>query len=327
MREYFELVKPACDFAGVVHEDATISVLNGRMEAQNGSLQVSQPVVGIEDFAAPAADIDYNLRKVGECTVSVGEQFVIMKSKLGTTRTKRVTNRLANFTKPDIETHPIDDLDDLMGAIDDVFPFTVGDPSKPWSQGARFDGKMITATNSIMLCRAELAQSCGFQGVTLSRAALSYMRLRRDALTRWGFGDRGLLLEFKDGAWALSPRLNVEMPDQAVKLIDQAIPKDAWGLLADLDPAYRTALLSAVDHTESILMVFPDHVFGTRLSSDHRCNIETKLGAGVEKALFTAKDLTTVVSVANQIGFDHYPRPVPFTTERGSKGLLAGRSA
>lgn len=327
MQEHFELVKPACDFAGVISSDAAVSVEGGRMFAQNGSLMVSIPTPDLPDFSLPAVDLDFALRKLGESEASFGGTFVTLKSKLGTTKIKRMGVQLVAPARPDIDTVEIADVGDLVSAIDDVFPFTVGDPSKPWSQGARFDGTLITATNSIMLCRAELARGCGFEGVTLSRSALSYIRLRRKALRRWGVSERGLLLEFDDGGWALASRLNAEMPNQAVKLIENAIQPEAWKAMETISPEYRAAFLSSVDHTESILAVYPDHIFGARLASEHKCWVNTRLGEGVEKALFTARDLTTVITVASKIGISNYPKPVPFMTARNSKGLLAGRSA
>jgi hypothetical protein len=238
-----------------------------------------------------------------------------------------MSRQLTAPARPDIETFEIADVEDFVCAIDDVLPFTVVDPSKPWAQGARFDGRLVTATNSIMLCRAELTHDCGFEGVTLSRSALSYIRLRRQALKRWGVSDRGILLEFDDGSWALASRLSMEVPNLAVSLIEKAIPPSAWDEMETISPEYRAAFLSSVDYTESVLAVYPDHIYGTRLASEHKCWVKTRLGEGVEKALFTARDLTTVLTVAARIGFSNYPGPVPFTTARGSKGLLAGRKA
>lgn len=326
MHKDFEIVKSACDFAGVIQTDAMVSVSESRLEAMNSHLMVSHPVKGLPDFSVPAVDLDFALRKVSDCTVAVSDSFVTLKSKIANTRIKRLPNR-SPFKKPEIETTAIPDVVDLLTAIDDVFPFTVGDPAKPWSMGARIDARTITATNSVMLCQAELAQQAGFEGVTLSRTALAYIRLRGEALTRWGVSSRGILLEFDDGGWAMASRLAAEMPDMAVGLIERAVEPASWATLQKVSVEYRDALLASVDHTESILTVFPDHIYGARLASEHKCALDTKLGPGVEKAMFTAKDLTTVIMKADAIGFDKYPAPVPFKTKRGSRGLIAGRSS
>lgn len=321
MHEEFSLVRPACDFAGVLQDDAAVSVINGRMEARSAHLSVSQPV-DLPDFAVPAVDLDFALRKVPECEVSVGKSFVVLKAKGSSTRVKRLGTSRA-LTKPAIKTVPIPDIDDLVGALDDVWPFTVGDNAKPWSVGARIDDRTVTATNSMMLLRAELASSSGFDGVTLSRKAIEYIRLRRGALKAWGVDERSVLLEFDDGSWAHASRLNPEMPDNAVTLVDSI---NDWTGLMTVTEEYRSGYLSTMEYADGIVKIFPDHVFASRLSTEHKHMLKTDLGDQEGPAMFTAKDLATVINVADQIAFDRYPNPVPFKTKRGSLGLIAGRT-
>jgi len=324
MKEAFTNVRPACDFQGVLSDEASVVVVNGRMEAYNKFLSVSQPC-DLPDFAVPATDFDFALRKVEDPTVKVTDANVILKGG-GTTRVRRLPER-APLLKPDIDTQPIADLADLMAAIDDVFPFTEGDPARPWSEGARFDDTTVTATNSIVLCQATLASASGLTGVTISRPALGYMRLRRADLKAWGVSERGILLEFEDGAWAFAARMTMEMPDSAVGLVQTV---NDWTGLVPIKNEYRNAFLSAAewaDGTDDTATVFTDHVQAGRLSSEHDEPAETELGDPDVPAVFSAKSLVAVMSVADQIAFDRFPQPVPFKTKRGSTGLLAGRTS
>jgi hypothetical protein len=324
MKEAFAKVRPACDFQGVLSEEASVGVVNGRMEAYNKFLTVSQPC-DLPDFSVPATDFDFALRKVENPKINLTDANVIMKGG-GTTRVRRLPERVA-LKKPNIETHEIKDLDDLLGAIDDVYPFTEGDPARPWSEGARFDDSTVTATNSIVLCQATLASASGFEGVTVSRLALSYIRQRRADLKAWGVSERGILLEFTDGAWALASRMTTEMPDAAVGLV-QGI--NDWGGLATVEPAYRNAILLAADWadgTDDTASIYTDRIQAGRLSSEHDEPAETELGDPDVPAVFAAKALVAVMSVADQIAFDRFPSPVPFKTKRGSSGLLAGRTS
>ena len=318
MHKTFSLVRPACDFAGVLSDDAAVGVIDGRMEAYNKYLSVSQPC-DLPEFNVPVVDLDFALRKVTDPTVKVTDANVMLKGG-GSTRVRRMGVRSA-LRKPDIQTIPIANRVDLMGAIDDVFAFTEGDPARAWSEGARFDGTTVTATNSIMVCRAELASACGFEGVTVSRQALAYMRLRRADLKAWGVGPNGILLEFEDGAWALASRMAMEMPDAAVTLVDSI---DDWEDLQDVTPEMQGAIMRAGDWADDMVSIYPDRIFAGRFSSEHDEPAEIIVGEKVP-ALFAAKSAVTVISVADQIAFDRYPNPVPFTTKRGSKGLLAGR--
>lgn len=321
MKESFALVRPACDFAGVLSDEASVGVVNGRLEAFNKQLMASQPC-DLPDFAVPVVDFDFALRKVEDPKVSVTDANVILKGG-GTTRVRRLPNRNP-LKKPDIETNEIADVEDLLAVIDEVYPFTVGDPARPWSEGARFDDTTVTATNSVMLCQAELTSSSGFEGVTLSRAALSYIRQRREDLKAWGVSERGILLEFEDGGWALAGRMSMEMPDAAVALVQTAI--NDWSGLQVVTDDYRGAFLRAADWASEIISIYPDRLLTGRQSSEHDEPAVTELSSD-DPAVFEAKSLTTVMAVASEIGFDRFPRPVPFKTERGSQGLIAGRSS
>tara|TARA_R110000787_G_scaffold285286_1_gene400584 strand:- start:782 stop:1756 length:975 start_codon:yes stop_codon:yes gene_type:complete len=323
MKEVFANVRPACDFQGVLSDEAAVAVVNGRMEAYNKFLTVSQPCV-LPEFAVAAADLDFALRKVENPTVKVTDSNVILTGG-GTTRVRLLPAR-KQLVKPDIQTTPIKNLADLLGAIDDVYPFTEGDPARPWSQGARFDDMTVTATNSIILCQAELASASGFDGVTISRPALTYIRLRRADLKAWGVSKNGILLEFEDGGWALASRMTMEMPAAAVTLVKKV---NDWEGLRVVEQDYRHAVLSAAEWADGTLdttSIYSDRIQAGRLSSQHDAPAVTELADPDVPAVFAAKALVAVMSVADQIAFDRFPSPVPFTTKRGSRGLIAGRT-
>lgn len=322
MKEAFAIVRPACDFAGVLSDDAAISVVGGRLEAFNNELMVSHPC-DLPEFCVASSELDFALRKVTDPKVNVTASNVTLTGG-GTTRVPLLPTRKA-FVKPDIETNKIADIDDLVSAIEEVYPFTIGDPARPWSEGARFDDTTVTATNSIMLCQAELGSSSGFEGITLSRTALAYILQRREALKAWGVSERGVLLEFDDGGWALVSRMAMEMPDAAVSLICNAV--NDWSGMQDVDEDYRAAFMKASEWGSEVLQVHPDHVLAMHGKSEHDEPATTNLGDFEGHAIFENKSLTTVVSSAATIGFDRYPGPVPFTTQRGSRGLIAGRTS
>lgn len=322
MKATFDLVRPACDFKGVISESAAVSVVAKRMQAFNKHLQISVPC-DLPDFSVAAQDFDFALRKIpsAEPVLKVTDANVTVSGG-GTTRVSRLPNPQP-LKKPDIATVPFADLDDLLSAIDDVFPFTVGDPARPWSEGARFDGNKITATNSVMLIQAELVSSSGFDGVTVSRVALEYMRQRRADLKAWGVSERGILLEFNDGGWALASRMAMEMPNQAVSLINMV---NDWEDFQDVDDACRGAFLRIGDWTDKLITVYSDRLFAGKNSSEHDEPVSINLSEGVESALF-AKDIISVLQSADKIAFDRYPTPVPFVTKRGSRGLIAGKTS
>lgn len=321
MKTEFNLIRPACDFAGVISTDASIHILGGRMEAANKQLIVSMPVSGFPDMTVTAVDLDFVLRKMPDVeSVSVGKTFATLKPSTGAaTRIKLMPNG-SPYKKPDIKTTVINDIAGLLKGIDEVMPFASGDPTRPWSEGARFDGTLITATNSTMLISHPLAEHCGLDGVTVSRDALSYIAARGDALKAWGASERGILLEFHDGGWALVARMSMEMPDNATTMI-QGI--NDWSDMQEIDETYRAALTFTADFAEKAVEIHAEKIFGARYTSEHDEPAETNLG-DVDKAVFDPKNLLVVARVANEIGFNRFPSPVPFTTAGGSRGLIAG---
>lgn len=319
MKEAYSKVRPACDFAGVLGEDASVSIVNGRFEAFNKTLTASVPVSGVKDFCVAAVDFDFAMRKHDELKAwNVTDKMVTLDGK---TRVKRTPERPA-LKRPDIATKPIPNVEDFMGALDDVFPFTMGDKARAWSEGARFDGTKITATNSVVLLQAELVEHCGLSDVTISRAAIAYMSQRRAELEAWGMGERGLLMEFSDGSWAFAGRMAMEMPAAAVHMVDNLDYSDLPELL-DHDAAN---ILRTIEWADDVVTIFPDKVYAGRYSTDHDEVLESIDLGESEKALFGAKALEAVVSRASHVGFNCFPQPVPFITRRGSKGLIAGRS-
>lgn len=325
MQEYFDKVRAAVNFGATMPSEGAVAVHSGRLEARSHFMSISVPCP-LKDFSVPGVDLDFALRKVGECKVNVTEQNITLKSSRGQTRIK-LTEVPPPLTKPEALTHAIGGKDDLMAVLDDVFPFTIGDASKPWSFGARFDDNVVTATNGFILCQGELARSSGFTRRTMSRAGLAYLRSRHEELEAWGWArDGGFLLEFKDGSWAHVAAMSAEMPDAAVNLLNRVMPEGAYDDLRELTPEYLEKFMQSVDHTEERLVIYPDHIFGARKASDHKCPVETKLGEGVERAIFSAKMLVAVLSRAHRIGFERYPAPVPFITKHGSRGLLAGQA-
>lgn len=319
MKEAYQKLRPACDFAGVLSDEASLGVVNGRFEAFNKNLMASIPVEGVDDFAVAAVDFDFAMRKHEELkSWKVTEKNVILDGK---TRVKRTPERLP-IKRPDIECNPIPNLEDFLEGLDDVLPFTMGDKARAWSEGARFDGTLITATNSVVLLQAELAQDCGFEGVTISRAAIAYMAQRRKELAAWGMSERGLMMEFSDGSWALAAKMAMEMPDAAVTMVDNLDYSD----LPKLNALDAGRILHTIEWADDIVTLFPDKVYAGRYSTDHDEKLDDIDLGEAEKALFGAKALEAVVSKATHVGFNCFPQPVPFITKRGSKGLIAGRS-
>jgi hypothetical protein len=112
------------------------------------------------------------------------------------------------------------------------------------------------------------------------------------------------------------------MPDSALTALDKFVDPAAWDDLAEITPVYRSAFMSAIDYTETDLTIYPDRIEGVRLASNHECHVTSRLPAGTEKVKFNAKQLTAVINRARSVGFHYHPKPCPFITTRGSRGVI-----
>lgn len=318
MLDQFLLVRPACDFQGVLASEVAISSTQGRLEAANRELMISVPTDAPE-FSASATDIDRALRRPELKSVKITKANVIVTNVTGSVHVKRLENRAKPFDKPEVETEEVEDLEDLLDALRDVVGFTEGDVTKPWSRGARFDGRLITATNALSLIQAELAKTTPFSGLTMSRAAILYILQRGGSLTRWGTNDRGFLFEFDDDSWAFASFLAMEMPDNAVQFV-QSI--NDWSGMQPVDDKYRAGASEAIYWAEKSVDFTPTKIIGRMWSSEFTAPLKSEMG-DVERASFAPKVLKVVLDRAKELALCRYPSPVPFTTERGSRGIIA----
>ncbi len=317
MQKVFSLVRPACSFSAVLAEEVSVGVINGRMESTSRTLTISQPC-DLPDFNVSSVDLDNALRRLDDPSVKLTDANVILGAS---TRIKRMEERTP-LERPDVEALPIADVENLLALIDDVFPFTEGAQDRVWSRGARFDGKRITATNSVSMCQGELTNDSGLEGVTLSREALEYMRLRRADLKAWAWFEGGLLLDFEDGAWAIASKMAMEMPDKAIGLVDSVVT--SWEDMQEVTDGYRAGIVRAADWADDVIEIRSDKVHANKLSTEHDEHLMSNVGDN-ESVLFGTKDLVTVIAVAAFIGYNRAPQPTPFKTKNGSRGLIASR--
>ena len=321
MKDLFALVRPACNFSGVMQDDAAIAVVDKKMIASNGFFTISQPVE-FADFEIPSVDLEFALRRLSECEVDITEKSVILKSSNSTIRIKRLAPKL-EIKEPAIETKKIKDVKNLLTVLTDILPFTEGSKQREWTRGARIDDKLITATDGITLISSELSESSGFEGVSLPREAIQYILHRGESLKEWGHNQYAVLLRFDDGAWARIARFQLEMPDSALDIVKGI---DDWENMQEMAQVYKSALKAVIDYSDETVSIHSDHVVTKRFLTEYKADIKTKLADKKKPAHFTSKYLSVVVDAASEIGFNRYPNLVPFKTAIGSRGVIIGRT-
>lgn len=318
MLEDIEKVRLAFDLKSVVPEEASVTVKDNRLLVRNPFLKVSHPV-DCADFAVAAVSLDKATRGIpnrDKATLKATPKQVIITSELGRSQLDRTIGWEGDyFTRPDI---PVNDVPPHLDvALREIIPFTIGDGARAWTGGARFDEDLATATNGMVLL--QVGYPSGFRGVTVPRVVLKFLEQRLDDLEAWGCDDKRILLDFKDGGWAVATTIQPSMPQAAVGMVDKLSFRD----LPEVTDVFRTEVRRAAERTDKFLTITKDEVTGARSMSSHVVELSEEVAMEGE-ALFGAKDFLVVMNAAQHMDVSSYPNPIPFLTRERNKGLLAG---
>lgn len=314
MKDLLARVKPACDAKSVMPAEAAISVVNGRIEARSANLRASIPC-DLDDFAVAAVDLDFALKRHDdEPEFKITADHVTIN---GCSRLKRV-NGIDPLIKPEVDTLPFDDAADLVEVLTEVIPFSQGSSmaTREWTRGARFDGELVTASDTVTLIQSRLKKTSKINGITLRLEALEYLRDHAHHVAALGILNDSLLIEMKDGGWVHMPAFATGMPDSAVDLINNY---SGFDTLPEITDEYMGALRRSIDWADETIEIRNDRIITNRYSTEHTEFAESN----VEKQLLDSRHLKTVLAVATHADFA--AQPVLFKTRRDARGLFAVR--
>jgi len=324
LRDALENLRPAFNLASTVPAETAVVAKGGRVTSENRYMVVSIPQPdGLPDLVTAASDLDFAMARMSEFKkVSVASKFATIT---GEGRAQlRLLDPQEQPTAPQAELRQFSEKEkvDLLSALDDLLPFSEGDPARPWSRSMRFDGDTVTACNGTQMAQAYLEVDLGLHGFTLSREGVDYIRLRRRALKGWARVGRALLIEYEDESWSLMAPMGLEMPDQAVGLISRDAPQ--WVDLPSVDDEFRLAFKRAMEWAQNDreVEIHEDRVVVYRGASTYEERVRGPVGDEVP-VLFAPAMIGPVVAKAETLDFSAFPSPGLFTTARGSRGLVA----
>lgn len=314
MMAHWREIRAAVDFSGMLPGHARVVVQDGQLQVRTRSMLITRATTTANCVVA-VADLERAVKVAGLCEVHVTARQVTVEGGGARVVLPRLDTETVQPTPP-MECVPVGDLCEAIG---DVLPFTAGTSLHPWSTGARIDGDRVTATDSITLIGARLASAVPIAGLTLPRELLTYLLSRRDDVRTIGADDRSVLVTMTDGGSVLGSVLAAGMPDTAVTMVDQYDYSQVASIGDD-----RDALLEAATFADDYVTIGPQQVHAMHGGAEYtRAWPRRAVG---DQARFSREPLKLVARYAESVDFSPYPKPALFTTARGSRGLLCGRT-
>jgi hypothetical protein len=202
----------------------------------------------------------------------------------------------------------------LMNSIHAAIPFCADGKGPAWSQGVRFKGASVFATNSIVLLESFHGGNFPTEFIIPVQAAKELAKIK-EAITRlqvghssvtFWFGDRWLRTALVQGNWPD----NVE-PMFGIKCEQTPVPDGFFD-------AIRT--LSTLGD-DSRKLYFTENFIGTSPAEEDGASVELHVAAA---GIFPLEMLLLLEGTASTVGWTHYPKPCPFRGPTADSPTIRG---
>lgn len=316
LSESFNRIKPACDFQSLSPGACAVTFKGGWAYTRNLSLMAKVPFPGVDDSVVAAKELQTAVRA-----------FPDVEKARATPRTLVISKGNSNGTIPQIEL--VIDYEDAPlkmrpipkgfgEAVKRIAPFISKDRTRPWSMGARIDGRNIVATNNIALVEAAMDEDTGVTALTLSNSLVEFLAANHEGIKEWGISNKEIRFGFEDGGWVRGARLNAEMPDRVPGMLNAfpEIDEDAT-----LDPFWIEEVKARLAFAEGLITVTDEKITGQR----DGLVIEVSIDTVIDLPLTFGNELLLVLDAAvSAIDFTK-ERIIPFCG-KNFRGIMAPRS-
>ena len=289
-------------------------ISQGRVTGFDGKMSLSSPIELDLECCPKAAPF---VNAVQACTET---------AQLAMTATERLSIRSGRF-KAFLECLPVDTYPviepegepvaidgDLLPALRVLYDISAEDASRPWAAGVLLDGDSAFATNNVILMERWLGYHFPHR-VNLPRFAVREMLRIGEEPTGMQLTSTNVTFHYEGDRWLRSQLNSSEWPDVSTLLArtpDPArvapVPEMLWDALETLKP-----------FVASIPQLFIEEGVVNTAREDG-ASVEVP---GMPQCSFNHRMLCLLQPVAQRIGFDFWPQPVPFFGEK-SRGFIAG---
>lgn len=310
----FRKIALACDTVSTLPGDVAVTFRGGNIFARNVSLVACQPIDRDLNFVTSSYDLRDLLRRMEDPTFKVNKDHIRAQGKNSWAKLPLLDVEV-DYAAPTME--PRDCPEGFIEAILASGNFTGEDKSRLFMRSVRVMGDRTFATNGQCAYSHKIEPVGDF---SIPGPLIEFLRRRKGEVKSWGVSDREIAFWFQDGGWVRGARLNTEIPDRFVKVLDDFYPDEE---LPEFPDKWKERFRGWYDMAEDVIEVYPTHLFGRRNRTEHVLEVATPLS--VERAAFDAKLLASVVEVADCVDFTKFPNPVPFCSTNG-RGIFVGRT-
>lgn len=291
-------------------------IQNGTITAYNGLLSIRAPLaVGLD--CAPVAGQFLKAVKACEETVSLhveGAKLCVRSGKFKTYVDLATDPSRFPDLEPTGEIFPV--RAPVIGMLKKLAPFMGTDEARLWQCGVLFCNQSVYTTNNISIVEHWSAAPFPVIASMPAEAVRELIRLNVEPVSVQADAQR-VVFHLPGGAWVGARVLAYEWPDlQAIIASVAGVP------VKPLDPALLDAVEKVSQFADTLGKVyFHNGAVSTVPLGQDGTTVETEASPG--KGIHRASLLLGLRDVAQTIGFENYPAPIPFFGE-GIRGVFQG---
>lgn len=291
---------------------------NNRVTGFNGSLAISAPVnIDFQSGVAPKAN--QFVKAISACTeritlhVAENGKLVVKSGAF-----KMMVDCIDPTSYPEIKPGGkiIKITQSLLPALTYLEPFIAEDASRPWACGILFDGQSAFATNNIVLLEYWLGFDFPCRINIPGAAVKELIRIGEDP-TEIQMTENRIVFHYEDGKWLSTQTLESQWPD-----VGALLNRHAGVEVHEFPAGFWEAIDQIIPFTDELSKCY---FMGEKLGTGSNTEKE---GASVQiscpsTGIFNAKQLRNLKGIADKIGFEAYPNPVPFYGDK-TRGIIVG---
>lgn len=320
-----DLIAPLRFAAGGVSSKATSPELchflikDGRVTGYDGVLTMSAPIeVGL-NLMPRAADMVAAIKAAPE-----NAEIALAKTPAGKLSIKAGKFKaFVNCLPDDYALHvPLPDgiecagSSELLPAIQAAIPFCADGKGPTWSQGLRFHGPSVFATNSLVLIEKYHGCNIPHEFIIPVAAAKELLKIK-DPISKLQISEHSVTFHFGD-KWLRTALVSGKWPDNVEPMF--GMPGERLPAPDGFFEACKTLAAVPVADEATPKLYLRDGIISTSPSDDDGSAIEMHVASS---GIYPLEQLLLLEGVATSLAWGTYPKPCPFMGEK-LRGILLG---
>lgn len=205
---------------------------------------------------------------------------------------------------------------ELLPAIQAAIPFCADGKGPTWSQGLRFNGPSVFATNSLVLIEKYHGCLIPREFIIPVAAAKELLKIK-DPISHLQVGENSVTFHFGD-KWLRTALVSGKWPENVEPMF--GMPGNREPLPEGFFEACKTLAAVPLDDEATQKLHLRDGIVSNSPSDDAGSSIEMHVASA---GIYPLEQLLLLEGVAQSLAWGTYPKPCPFMGEK-LRGILLG---